>query len=367
MPIHIYQQKKYDKRLSTLAIAVYEMNKSVFNERLLRKRGETSLKDQIKTTNYIPNRKELNNKYGYNISKTQLLPYSSALIQIPIHLTMFVSLRTMSSKYQLWNEGGFQLFNNQYFNFLNLSSIDSTLILPFTIGITMGLLQYMLFHKNRQRSIGINEKGLKFLNITTPLIITYLSMNWSIGFNLYILSNLSSYIVQQNLLNSNIFRNIVGLNNYSLLQSDIKRLQIIYKCMNLAMKENQKKRIDHIHDMDDIKTSWNIIPHFQSSWIKILSDINNFKSLNITQNELNLIINDIKNVDKVEQIGIDHDDDDDKQEYLLQFTDKDEINKTRKSINIKKNRFDDDYDYDNDDYNQDDEYQKVKVQKVKKK
>ena len=342
MPIHIYQQRKYESRLSTLPIAIYEQNKVVFTERLSRKRNKTSFKETIQNTQFIPNRQELKIKYGYDVSKTQLLPYSSALIQIPIHLTMYISLMTMYNRYPLWNQGGFKLFNNDNLNFINLGLTDSTLILPLTIGCTMGILQYIMKKKNKSRSVGIKENQLFSINIISTVLITYLSMSWSMGFNLYILSNLSSYIIQQKLMDSNIFRNSVGLNSYSVIQSDVNKLQIIYKCMNIVMRENVNKRQQHIENSGgDLKSSWNVLPQFQYSWIKVLSDSNNFKSLNPTQQQLNSIINDIKNVDNINQYEQDDEeeqkqlkeqDEEEQEQYSFEFTDKDELNKRRRQI-----------------------------------
>lgn len=90
MPIHIYGQKKYENRLKTLPIAVYEINKLTHKERLSRKRGTANNEE------HTLQRKQVFDKYGYNVSTTQMLPYTAALIQMPIHLTMFVSLRTMN-------------------------------------------------------------------------------------------------------------------------------------------------------------------------------------------------------------------------------------------------------------------------------
>merc|ERR1719461_1205765 len=77
MPIHIYQQRKYEKRLKTLPIAVYEINKLTHKERLSRKRGTANNEEHASL------RQQVFDKYGYNVSKTQLLPYSAFAAQIP--------------------------------------------------------------------------------------------------------------------------------------------------------------------------------------------------------------------------------------------------------------------------------------------
>merc|ERR1719410_3119469 len=58
MPIHIFQQRKYENRLKTLPVAVYEVNKLTHKERLSRKRGTSNSEEHLR------NRREISEKYG---------------------------------------------------------------------------------------------------------------------------------------------------------------------------------------------------------------------------------------------------------------------------------------------------------------
>ena len=329
MPIHIYQQRKYESRLKTLPIAVYEINKLTHKERLSRKRGTANNEE------HLMQRKQVFGKYGYNVSKTQLLPYTAAAVQIPIHLTMFVSLRTMSSEYPLWSSGGPQFLNN----LSNLSVIDSSMALPLSIGCTMAVLQYMMYQRNKVRSAGLNSHGLMLVNVSSIAAIAYLSISWSVGFNLYILSNLSSYVVQQKLMDSNIFRRMVGLNKYSDIQPDIKKLQIVYHCMKLSIDQDRNSRMQHMETYKDHKSSFNAIPQMEYTWIRLLQNPKNFASLNVTDDELNAVLKDISEVDNIEGLEVNGDeemDDEDEaldtKQYSMQFTDREEIENRRRQI-----------------------------------
>ncbi len=201
---------------------MFETNMIVLNQRRL----------QLETNILKQKRDELHKKYGFVPMQAQMLPFIPALIQLPIHLTMYVSINTMLSSYPLWNSGGF-ITNNGY-NFSDLSLTDNTFIFPVSIGLTMGILQFVFNYKNiLQRSVINSSNKLKILSIG---LISYLSMNWTIGFNLYILSNLFPYVLQQLLLNINQFRKFVGLKNINESMFDYIKVQIVNEITKFSLR-----------------------------------------------------------------------------------------------------------------------------------
>ena len=201
VPVHLMQQRKYESRLPSLAMAVYEVNKATHKERMKRKRGTADYAGD----EHILDRKGIHKKYGYNVSTTQLLPYSAALVQLPIHLTMFVALRTMTQKYPLWTQGGPEVeLPGLSLALSNLSLTDASLVLPLSIGCTMGVLQLMMYRRNQVREANIPQGALMYVNAAATLGIAYMALSWSIGFNLYIVANLSSYVVQTRLMDSDV-------------------------------------------------------------------------------------------------------------------------------------------------------------------
>eukprot|EP01084_Bolivina_argentea_P218804 371226_1 len=128
-------------------MAVYEQHCMTHKDTVSRKRGTHNHDDMLNA------RKKLKHRYGYYMTATQLLPYTAAMVQIPVHLTMFVAIRTMSSQYPLWSEGG-PVFDNAVLHLSNLSITDSSYVLPISIACVMGALQFMVMERNRTRGAG---------------------------------------------------------------------------------------------------------------------------------------------------------------------------------------------------------------------
>merc|ERR1719150_142239 len=114
-------------------------------------------------------------------------------------------------------------------------------------------------------------------------------------------------------MDSNMFRNMVGLNKYCALQPDIKKLQIMYQCMQQSLANN-------------------------TTWINILKDTQNFSKLNVTKNELDellhqiYITDDINDNDNDDNDNDSNDSNDNDKQYSFQFIDRKQLENQRKQI-----------------------------------
>lgn len=202
----------------------------------------------------------------------------------------------------------------------NLALTDSSMVLPVSIGCTMGMLQYLMYRRNEERDARISKGPLIAAGGLATVLIAYFSLNWSIGFNLYILSNLSSYVLQTTLMDNNTFRGLVGLKRFNELQPDIRKLQIAYHVMRLtAMKQVQLKKENAMNQLEegDNAQSIDVIAMFSRTWVELLRDKQNFTKLGATEKELNAYLRDIQNIEESDyamKSRGDYDDDDDDEE-----------------------------------------------------
>merc|ERR1712154_277040 len=136
-------------------------------------------------------------------------------------------------------------------------------------------MKYKNISHGFSRSVGIKEKNpnQKYVNGSITIFLAYLSMNWCIGFNLYVLSNLSVYIAQQKLMDSNNFRKMVCLSLSKETEATI-------------LKQNNMRNIPPIQYM----------PPFESTYTAILTDTQNFPD-NVEKEELDSLLNDIAMVE----------------------------------------------------------------------
>jgi len=147
-------------------------------------------------------------------------------------------------------------------------------------------------------------------------------------------------------MDSNVFRAMVGLNKYENLKHDLKKLQIVYACMKLAMGMDRNSRLKHLNVHSDPDSQFNAVPRMEHSWIKLLQNPDNFSSLECTKSEVDAVLNDIASVDDIKSFEFEEDNDDedeeldgepfmesgDGQQYSMQFTDREEVEKRRQQV-----------------------------------
>merc|ERR1712083_241840 len=103
------------------------------------------------------------------------------------------------------------------------------------------------------------------------------------------------------------------------LQPHIRRLQIMYKCMNLSMQRDNAARVAFVKEGGDAKQSYNVIPQFQRTWLKLLTEPEQFGTLKATQQELAHISKEIQTLDNItfEEVDKDAGEDEDEDEDAL--------------------------------------------------
>ena len=155
---------------------------------------------------YNQRQKELKSKYGFNPYTQEIKKVLPILLQIPIHMSLFVGTRTMYPTYPDWKEGGMLWFND-------LSIGDPFYVWP-TIAASTMIYSGWAMTKNM-------DLQAKFPNIPMNLILyatTAASLcfipvagMFPVGLNIYIASNIMSYMIQTQLLDNRNFRDKVGL------------------------------------------------------------------------------------------------------------------------------------------------------------
>ena len=178
-------------------------------------------------------------KYGFNPLYTQFRPLLTGICQMPIHMTFYISIRTMYSSYPDWKYGGLYWWTN-------LSLADPYWILPIGVGACMGLsfMNTMRFQNNDSMVLGggaVPPGMIKVGFAAMALVMVPISHFWSAGFNLYMSANILSYMMQFTLLQNNQFRATFGIKSTQYQYQFQKELREINKNANQGMKEELMK------------------------------------------------------------------------------------------------------------------------------
>lgn len=154
---------------------------------------------------------ELKKKFGYNPSWVWVRMIAPGFAQAPLHMSFFLTLRTMWPRFPDWKEGGALWFTD-------LAVADPTWALPVISG-AMFLLNVEL---NSPKSGAPTNAMASMMNngmramafVMVPVFIMFPS-----GFTLYAVSNIAGFAVQSKLMKNDPFRKMVGLKPSAYLAS----------------------------------------------------------------------------------------------------------------------------------------------------
>ena len=222
IPITLWSQRRMDKILPFLPTAMKDYRKAANKYRGDRDKFNM-LSEKIRV------------KYGFNPLYAQFRPLLVGVCQAPIHMTFYISIRTMYSSFPDWKYGGMSWWTN-------LSLSDPYWILPISVGCCMGLSFWntMRFQNSDSMVLGggaIPPGMIKGGFAVMALVMVPISHFWSAGFNLYMSANILSYMMQFTLLQNNKFRSIFGIKSTQYQYQFQKELRDINKNANQGMKE----------------------------------------------------------------------------------------------------------------------------------
>eukprot|EP01084_Bolivina_argentea_P126105 223352_1 len=219
MPSIIYQSRRYESLAHLMPKALqdfaYLQNKKKAGE----KSKNAKYYGEIQK-DYNERYKELRAKYGFNPYTQQFRQMIPMTLQIPVHLSLFVATRTMYPTYPDWKQGGMLWFHD-------LSIGDPFYVWPAIAACTMIVSGW-----NMARNLEMQEKFAHLpmkaiLYATSAVALCFIPLGGMlpVGLNIYIASNIISYMVQISLLDNRGFRGMVGLRPKSYIQGLDKEIQ----------------------------------------------------------------------------------------------------------------------------------------------
>jgi len=146
-------------------------------------------------------------KYKYNPSFIFIKVFCIGIIQIPIHMTFFFSLRTMWPYFSDWQNGGCLWF-------CDLSKPDETWGLPIITNCI-----FLMNVEANSNNYSINEKARRFIKTTLQISSFFMIpvfIYFPSGITLYGISNVAGLSIQRLLLKNANFRKILGLKSQNL-------------------------------------------------------------------------------------------------------------------------------------------------------
>eukprot|EP00483_Globobulimina_turgida_P003585 UN03591 len=160
-------------------------------------------------------------------------------LQIPVHMSLFVATRTMYPSYPDWKEGGILWFND-------LSIGDPFYIWPAIASVTMIISGW-----NMTRNMELQDKYPNvpmniILYATTAVSLCFIPLAGMlpVGFNIYLASNLLSYMVQIILLENRKFRGFVGLKPKSYVANIDKEIAKTNRDLKHIVNAGSTKEVD---------------------------------------------------------------------------------------------------------------------------
>eukprot|EP01083_Nonionella_stella_P134100 407992_1 len=235
IPVSLWAQWRQDKILPFIPTAMKDYRKAANKYKGDRDKFNI-LTDKIKA------------KYGFNPLYAQFRPLLTGIVQLPVHMTFYIAIRTMYASYPDWKYGGIYWFSN-------LSIGDPYWILPVGVGCCMGLSFWnsMRYQKNDSMMLGGGAippgmiKGAFGLMAVCMIPIAHF---WSAGFNLYMSANILSYMMQLMLLQNNQFRALFGIKSTQIQMQYQKELRDINTNANTIMKKDVHEDVQYTQIQD---------------------------------------------------------------------------------------------------------------------
>ena len=204
LPSIIWQHRKYETICHRIPQAMEDYAYLHNEKSAATKMGAAVYGEMHKS--YNQRQKELKSKYGFNPYTQEMKKMIPAMMQIPVHMSLYVATRTMYPTYPDWKQGGILWFQD-------LSIGDPYYVWPTISALTMIVSGWALTkNMNLQAQFpNVPMNLILYLTTAASLCVIPISRYFPVGLNIYVASNIISYMTQTWLLDNQQFRDLVGL------------------------------------------------------------------------------------------------------------------------------------------------------------
>lgn len=212
MPSIIYQQRKYESIAHLMPQAMVDYA-YLHNQQKKAKQDPKAKDFNERAREYDAKSRELKGKYNFNPYTQQFKQIIPVCLQVPVHLSLFVATRTMYPSYPEWKEGGTAWFTD-------LSLGDPFYVWPTMASLAMIASGWSMFQNMEFAAKFPNLPVNLLLYATTGVSLCFIPVAgmFPVGLNIYLASNIVSFMLQTHLMDDRKFRALVGLKPKSYVQ-----------------------------------------------------------------------------------------------------------------------------------------------------
>lgn len=237
LPSIVWQNRKYEAICHRIPSAMEEYAYLHNEKSAATKLGARAYGEMHKS--YNERQKELKSKYGFNPYIQDFKKMFPAMMQVPVHMALFVATRTMYPTYPDWKEGGALWFQD-------LSIVDPYYVWPTLSALTM-IASGWAMSKNMNLAAqfpNVPTNLILYLTTAASLAVIPMSAYFPVGLNIYFTSNIMSYMTQGWLLDNRQFRDLVGLKPKSYVTSMQQEIQKKHKDLKNIVGTGARTKFD---------------------------------------------------------------------------------------------------------------------------